>query len=197
MSTFSDCIKSGDILTALNLGREYSYENSDEEWVLKATAKNYIENTLMPSENPMVGYVILCAAAAGQGQAKMTAAYDEYEDTADAYKEANSYAQEAAEQQQAAADSGNSTAMSSGLIAYCDENDIGYSTKGGDYKHDEDQWQTLRDGLDSQKSITSTDMKMAGAEFDQAAKDADSAQQLAADGVSKAVDVFSTLGKSI
>jgi hypothetical protein len=124
-------------------------------------------------------------------------AYENYEDTTDYYKEVNKYAQEAAEKQRDADDQDKATSMSSGMVAFCDKNNIGYSTKGGDKKHDEDQWQSLRDGLDSEKNIASTDMKMAGAEFDQAAKDCDSSQQMAVDCVKKNTDIFGTLAKTI
>jgi hypothetical protein len=143
------------------------------------------------------GEASLSTAATAKLKAKMEKAYENYEDTTDYYKEVNKYAQEAAEKQRDADDQDKATSMSSGMVAFCDKNNIGYSTKGGDKKHDEDQWQSLRDGLDSEKNIASTDMKMAGAEFDQAAKDCDSSQQMAVDCVKKNTDIFGTLAKTI
>ena len=121
----------------------------------------------------------------------MEKAYNNYEKKADAYKEVNKYSQEAAYKQQRAADDDGCTTMSTGLVNYCKDNNVGYSKKGNDYNHDKDEWQSLRDGLDYEKSMKSTDMKMAASKFDQASKDCDSAQQMAVDGVKKNSDILS------
>jgi hypothetical protein len=184
-----------DLLSVLSIAREGTSVNSSGEASLSATAKSRLQ--AMMGDNPMVSFAVLCVAAAGQGQAKMEKAYADYEDTTDYYKDVNKYAQEAAEKQRDADDQDKATSMSAGMIAFCDNNNIGYSTKGGDKKHNEDEWQSLRDGLDSEKNIASTDMKMAGAKFDQAAKDCDSAQQMAVDCVKKNTDVFGTLAKTL
>jgi hypothetical protein len=184
-----------DLLSVLSIARNGTSVNSSGEASLSTAATAKLK--AMMGDNPMVSFAVLCVAAAGQGQAKMEKAYENYEDTTDYYKEVNKYAQEAAEKQRDADDQDKATSMSSGMVAFCDKNNIGYSTKGGDKKHDEDQWQSLRDGLDSEKNIASTDMKMAGAEFDQAAKDCDSSQQMAVDCVKKNTDIFGTLAKTI
>lgn len=184
-----------DLLSALSIAR--SGTKVDSAGTASLTTGATAKLKAMMGDNPMVSFAILCVAAAGQGQAKMEKAYEAYEDTTDYYKEVNKYSQEAAEKQRDAADQDKATYMSSGMVAFCDKNDIGYSTKGNDKKHNEDEWQNLRDGLDYEKNIASTDMKMAGAKFDQAAKDCDSAQQMAVDCVKKNTDVFGTLAKTL
>lgn len=169
--------------------RYHYFDKSTGKYKLNSTGQKYIQQEI--GKNVNTAFIVLCVAAAGQGQFRMEKAYEDYEKKSDAYKDVNKYSQEAAEKQQAAADKDGTTSMSTGLVNYCKANDIGYSTAGDDYRHDKDEWQSLRDGLDYEKSIKSTDMKMSASKFDQASKDCDSAQQMAVDGVKKNSDILS------
>ena len=171
-------------------GTRYHYrDKTTGKWMLNKAGRTYIGQEISGKVN--TAYIVLCVAAAGQGQFRMEKAYNNYEKKADAYKEVNKYSQEAAYKQQRAADDDGCTTMSTGLVNYCKDNNVGYSKKGNDYNHNKDEWQSLRDGLDYEKSMKSTDMKMAASKFDQASKDCDSAQQMAVDGVKKNSDILS------
>ena len=169
--------------------RYHYYNKKTDKWMLNKAGRNYIKQEVGGKVN--TAYIVLCVAAAGQGQFRMEKAFNNYEKKSEAYKTVNKYSQEAASKQQGAADSGGCTTMSDGLVAYCKKNNVGFSKKGNDYNHNKDEWQSLRDGLDYEKSKKSTDMKMAASKFDQASKDCDSAQQMAVDGVKKNTDILS------
>lgn len=185
-----------DLLDVMDQGYKYATIDSDGNADLSARGEVKVKG-MMPSENVMVAYSVLCVAAAGVQQKAMEKAYDEYETTSNYYEKVCTYSQTAATKQQEAADNDECTYMSTTMRDWCDANGVGYSKAGNDRKHDSDEWQVVRDNLDYEKSIASTDMKMAGSEFDNVAKDFDSAQQMAVDGVKDNADLFSTLGRSI
>jgi len=141
------------------------------------------------SMSAAVGFTVMCLASAGQNQKKMEHFYKEYELAANEYKLACDASREAAEGQQEAVDSGKASEMSATLLMFCTNHEVEYSTKGKDYKHDKEQWQSLRDGLDYEKSAMSTELKMVGSKFDNASKDYDSTVQ----GANKGIQDYTSL----
>lgn len=171
--------------------RWHTYDADTDKWLLNGTGRYYVKQEI--GDNVNTAFIVLCVAAAGQAQFRMEKAYNDYKAKADDYQEVNRMSKLAADGQQEAADKDGTSKMDDALVRYCHREDIGYSTAGDDLRHDKDEWQSLRDGLDYQKSIASTDMKMEASKFDQATKDCDSAQQMAVDGVKKFSDVVGKL----
>ncbi|WP_461211061.1 hypothetical protein [Desulfocurvus sp. DL9XJH121] len=167
-------------------------------------------------------YLALCMASAGQQTAKMQKVYEAYQEKCNSYQEVCKLSQWAAGRYQVAVDQDKAVGFGvgdvksgdydlttpRGLSQYsravsAEQTRIktaltNYGVKfPGDDKLDKDQWQTVRDGLDYAKNIQSTDMKTLAAQFDQAAKDCDSAQQLATDAIKDLGGLLSSVGKSI
>ena len=190
-----------DLLGALDKAYKGSYINSSGQAKLYTSTKTALTrmmglNKAVPegeSPNVLLAFTVLCVASAGQNQKKMEKCYNDYDSEAKNYKKVCKYSQEAATKQQQASDDDKATKMSAGMVHFCKQKDIGYSKEGKDYKHDKDEWQSLRDNLDYEKSKASTDLKMAASKFDTASKDYDSAVQGATKGVKDHGDLFSKL----